>query len=168
VDVNLVIEFAGGTLLRYACGLPLWTGDGPRLNDGFMEREAKGNLGRRKRLRRTVAEKRRIVELSLQPGLSVAGVAQAEGINANQIFTWRREYSSGQLVEPEETATSLLPVVMASGRAEADAELVATVSPVLSIPLGAIRIEFRGRASITVEHGADSALLRTILESLRR
>jgi transposase len=133
-----------------------------------MEREDKGNLGRRKRLRRTVEEKRRVVELSLQPGMSVAAVAQAEGINANQIFTWRREYSSGQLVEPEETATSLLPVVMASGSTEADADLIAAVSPVISMPVGSIRIEFQGRASITVEHGADRALLRTILESLRR
>lgn len=119
-------------------------------------------------MRRTVAEKRRIVELVLQPGTSVAAVAQAEGINANQIFTWRREYLDGQLVEPEETATSLLPVVMASASSEGDAELVAAVSPVLSTPVGSIRIDFRGRASITVEHGADSALLRTILESLRR
>ena len=133
-----------------------------------MEREDKGSSGRRKRLRRTVAEKRRIVELSLQPGTSVAGVAQSEGINANQIFTWRREYLDGQLVEPEETATSLLPVVMASASSEGDAELVAAVSPVLSTPVGSIRIDFQGRASITVEHGADSALLRTILESLRR
>jgi len=133
-----------------------------------MEREDKGKPSRRKRLRRTVAEKRRIVELSLEPGMSVASVAQAEGINANQIFSWRREYLDGQLVEREETATSLLPVVMASDNLEADAELVAAVSPVVSIPVGSIRIDFHGRASITVEHGADSSLLRTILESLRR
>jgi len=131
-----------------------------------MEREDKGKPSRRKRLRRTVAEKRRIVELSLEPGMSVASVAQAEGVNANQIFTWRREYLDGQLVEREETATSLLPVVMAS--APPDVELDAVVSPVLSAPVGSIRIDFHGRASITVEHGADSSLLRTILESLRR
>jgi transposase len=133
-----------------------------------MEREDKAKPSRRKRLRRTVAEKRRVVELSLEPGMSVASVAQAEGINANQIFTWRREYLDGQLVEREETATSLLPVVMASDNLEAHAELVAAVPPVLSIPVGSIRIDLLGRASITVEHGADSALLRTILASLRR
>jgi transposase len=133
-----------------------------------MEREDKVKPSRRKRLRRTVAEKRRIVELSLEPGMSVAAVAQAEGINANQIFTWRREYLDGQLVEREETATSLLPVVMASDACDADVELVGAVSPGLSMPVGSIRIDFQGRASITVEHGADSALLRTILESLRR
>jgi transposase len=133
-----------------------------------MEREDKAKPSRRKRLRRTIEEKRRIVELSLQPGMSVAAIAQAEGINANQIFTWRREYLDGQLVEREETATSLLPVVMASDNPEAHAELVAAAPSVLSIPVGSIRIDFHGRASITVEHGADSALLRTIRESLRR
>jgi transposase len=133
-----------------------------------MEREDKARPVRGKRLRRPVAEKRRIVELSFEPGMSVAGVAQEEGINANQIFTWRREYRNGQLVEPEETAASLLPVVMASTSSEADAEQAAAVSDVPVGPVGAIHIDFLGRASITVEHGADCALLRTILESLRR
>jgi hypothetical protein len=33
---------------------------------------------------------------------------------------------------------------------------------------GAIHIELSGRATISVESGADSALLRSILESLRK
>lgn len=120
------------------------------------------------RLRRPVAEKRRIVELSFAPGMSIAGVAQTEGINANQLHTWRREYRNGQLVEPEDTTALLLPVVMASASSEANAELPVTVSAVSSGPAGAIHIDFLGRASITVEYGADSALLRTIMESLCR
>jgi hypothetical protein len=57
---------------------------------------------------------------------------------------------------------------MALDNPEAHAELVAEIPPILSIPVGSIRVDFHGRASITVEQGADSALLRTILESLRR
>jgi hypothetical protein len=34
--------------------------------------------------------------------------------------------------------------------------------------LGSIHIEFPGRAMISVESGADPALLRSILESLRK
>jgi len=45
-----------------------------------------------KRRFRTVEEKRRIVEETLQPGGSVAGIARAHGVNANQVFTWRRLY----------------------------------------------------------------------------
>jgi transposase len=66
-----------------------------------------------------MAEKRRIVESVLQPGVSVARVAQAEGVNANQVFKWRREYRSGRLVEAEKSTTSLLPVVVSATSFEA-------------------------------------------------
>ena len=42
-----------------------------------------------------VAEKRRIVELTLEPEASVAHLAQAAGVNANQVFQWRREFHNG-------------------------------------------------------------------------
>ena len=48
----------------------------------------------------SVAEKRRIVELTLEPGASVALVARAHGVNANQVFEWRRAFERGELVEP--------------------------------------------------------------------
>ncbi len=48
--------------------------------------------GRRVRRWRSVAEPRRIVELTLVPGASVALVARAHGVNANQVFKWRREF----------------------------------------------------------------------------
>ena len=41
-----------------------------------------------KRVYRTVVEKRRIVELTLQAGASVAKVALAEGVNSHQVFDW--------------------------------------------------------------------------------
>ena len=46
------------------------------------------------------AEKRRIVELTFEPGASVALVARANGVNANQVFKWRRAFERGELVEP--------------------------------------------------------------------
>jgi hypothetical protein len=39
---------------------------------------------------------------------------------------------------------------------------------VVPITRGAIHVEFPGRAVISVESGADSVLLRSILESLRK
>ena len=42
-----------------------------------------------KRQRRSIAEKRRIVEETLVEGASVARVARAHGVNANQVFYWR-------------------------------------------------------------------------------
>src|SRR5215510_13650566 len=51
------------------------------------------------RQRRSVAEKRRMVEETLIPGASVARVARLHGVNANQLFGWRRLYLSGRLGE---------------------------------------------------------------------
>lgn len=61
------------------------------------------------RQRRSIAEKRRIVEETLVPGASVARVARAHGINANQVFGWRRLYLAGRLGEPK-PGIKLLPV----------------------------------------------------------
>ena len=111
--------------------------------------------GRRVRRWRSVAEKRRIVELTLVPGASVALVARAHGVNANQVFKWRREFERGELSEPVSASASLLPVVLAGGD-----------KPQTSS--GCIHIELQGCALISIESGADPALLRTILESLRK
>jgi transposase len=106
---------------------------------------------RRVRRWRSVAEKRRIVELTLEPGASVALVARANGVNANQVFKWRRALERGELAEASTAIETR----------EAGAEEQPTAG-------GAIHIEFPGRATISVECGADPALLRSILESLRK
>jgi transposase len=54
-----------------------------------------------------VAEKRRIVEETLEPNASVAKVARVHGVNANQVFAWRRQYRQGLLGDEQETANSL-------------------------------------------------------------
>jgi transposase len=125
-------------------------------------------MGRR---RWSLEEKRRIVELTLPAGASVARVAQAEGVNANQVFLWRRAYRNGEL-RGDGGPVGLLPVVIGSDAASVP-EIVAEaeVSPVGASPAepsGAIHIELPGRAMISVERGADRALLRTVLESLQR
>ena len=121
--------------------------------------------GRRSRRFQTISEKRRIAELTFEPGASVALVARVHGVNANQVFKWRRALTRGELSEPAAASTSLLPVVMAapceaiSATGEADAKE-------RSVPNGSIHIEFPGRAMISVERGADPSLVRSILESL--
>ena len=53
---------------------------------------------RRVRRWRSVAEKRRIVELTQEPGASVALVARVPaGWCANQVFKWRRALESGEV-----------------------------------------------------------------------
>jgi len=68
-------------------------------------------LGAAQRQRRSIAEKRRIVEETLVEGASIARVARAHGINANQVFGWRRLYRAGRLGDRKATM-KLLPVHM--------------------------------------------------------
>jgi transposase-like protein len=58
---------------------------------------------------RSIAEKRQIVEETLVEGVSVVRIARAHGVNANQVFGWRRLYLSGRLGEQKATM-KLLPV----------------------------------------------------------
>jgi transposase len=50
-----------------------------------------------KKRRRSVEERRKIVEETLQPGASVSRVARRHNVNANQVFYWRRLYREGRL-----------------------------------------------------------------------
>src|SRR5437867_12747502 len=61
-----------------------------------------------KRQHRNVETKRKLVEATLVPGASVARGARRNGVNTNQLFTWRRLYLAGRLGEAQES-TKLLP-----------------------------------------------------------
>jgi transposase len=129
--------------------------------------EQEAETGRRPRRFRTVSEKRRIAELTFEPGGSVALLARAHGVNANQVFKWRRALKRGELNEPAAAPAALLPVMLSAPCESANGTgRVAVKSQ--PTPGGAIHIEFPGRVMISVESGADAALLRSILESLRK
>jgi transposase len=120
------------------------------------------------RIRRSVSEKRRIVELTFQPGMSVARVAQAEGVNSHQVFQWRRAYRLGELADCGERSSALLPVVISSFDSEAAADTQMAASEKSPASSGAIRVELRGGTRISIESGVDPATLRAVLESLRK
>jgi transposase len=69
---------------------------------------------RRKKRRRTIGERREIVEETLLPGASVSRVARRHDMNANQVFYWRKLYREGQLGST--TDTQLVPVKVANDR----------------------------------------------------
>src|SRR5271154_2895644 len=84
------------------------------------------------RQRRSVEERRLIVEETLEAGSSVARVALKHGVNANQVFKWRRLHEAGRLGTRVVREVQLLPVRVAeeqevpqseepSGAAEASA-----------------------------------------------
>ena len=111
------------------------------------------------RHRRSIAEKRRIVEATLAEGASVARVARAHGVNANQVFQWRRQYRAGRLGDTPPTL-KLLPVTVEASMTAPG--LQAPAEPASS----AIHIKL-GHVQIRIEGTPDVALLRLVLESLR-
>src|SRR5687767_8369023 len=67
--------------------------------DTSTVRAAIDTLGRRvaRRRFRSLEEKIKIVAESRLVGASVAEVARRHGVNANQVFTWRRQHEQGVL-----------------------------------------------------------------------
>ena len=120
---------------------------------------------REPRRRRAVTEKRRIVEETLEPGASVAKVARAHGVNANQVFAWRRQYRQGLLGAGQEAA-NLLPVHVtgtrlstthrAGRRPAAHRTAEAAGAIYVELPKGQLRITGR----------VDAEALRAVLEQL--
>jgi transposase len=106
-------------------------------------------------------ERRRVVEETLEAGASVARVALKYGVNANQVFQWRRLYRDGKLGAAPESAMKLLPVRVV------DDEELPRPAPVAPASSGAIHIELPGEVRISVEGSVDPVLVRAVLMSLR-
>jgi transposase len=124
-----------------------------------------------KRQRRSIAEKRRIVELAMQPGASIARVAREHGVNSNMVHYWRNLYRQGRLGEKPIDGIGLLPVSVKESPANAVVDSVTKLSSTPELrPAsgpGNIYIEFP-KIHLRVESGADAALLRVVLETLQR
>jgi transposase len=54
------------------------------------------STAKKRQRRRTIKERRDIVEETLVPGASVARVARRHEVNANQVFYWRKLYREGR------------------------------------------------------------------------
>ena len=122
------------------------------------ENEAGGDSVGRRHFR-SKQERRQIAEESLQPGTSAAIVARRHGVNANQVFLWRRLYREGLLdVKPAQ----LMPVRIG--------EVIGDFIPGHAATRhygGTISVEL-GRVRIRVEGSVDPESLRTILEHIGR
>src|ERR1700733_7487660 len=111
-----------------------------------------------KRRYRSKQERRQIVEETLQPGASVAVIARQHGVNANQVFYWRKLYREGRLdVGP--ATPQLMPVRIS--------EVVSGEPAPTKFYAGVIVVEL-GRARIRIEGAVDADSLRLILERLGR
>jgi transposase len=115
---------------------------------------------RTKKRRRTIKEKRDIVEETLVSGASVARVARKHDVNANQVFYWRKLFREGRLgisMNPQ-----LLPV-----KVEAEQATEPVKRNVQTLSSGTMEIEFP-KGTLRIAGSVDVAALRAVLESLAR
>jgi len=102
----------------------------------------------------------------LEPGASVARVARAHGVNANQVFHWRRQYRQGLLGEGHAEALKLLPVhVTGATVSKAHRTVRRQSAHRTTVAAGAIHVELpKGHLRITGRVHAEA--LRAVLEQL--
>ncbi|MRW94829.1 transposase [Duganella sp. FT80W] len=88
--------------------------------------------------------KRALVALSLEPGASVGRIAHEHGVNANQVFSWRRLYEQGRLGVPALMRDEgLLPVVL-SPTAPAPNGNISSTNGTIVLDLGEVRVRIEG------------------------
>ena len=98
------------------------------------------------------------MEETVEAGASVAVIARQHGVNANQVFHWRKLYREGQL-DVASAAAQLVPVRIS--------EVMSGESASAKSCAGVIVVEL-GRARIRVEGAVDTDSFRLILERLSR
>jgi transposase len=112
----------------------------------------------KKRLRRSIEEKRRIVEETLRPRASVARVARRHAVNANQVFYWRKKYREGGLGE---ASGKLLPVTLADDCLRRSGRAGYAPAPAA----GSMEIKL-AKGTVRVAGDIDVVVLRTAIECL--
>jgi transposase len=105
--------------------------------EGIVDTLGQGSpaTAKAKKRRRTITERRDIVEETLVPGASVARMARRHDVSANQVFYWRKLYREERL--GISIATPFLPVKV---KAERLSETAREDDPTLS--LGTMEIKF--------------------------
>ena len=85
--------------------------------------------------------KHELIEASLRPGVSVAGLALEHGVNANQLRKWMRQYQRQQgeaptVVAKAPTLPTFIPVVAAGVRGRTEYRLRATLRNGVEVDFG--------------------------------
>lgn len=118
---------------------------------------------KRRRKRWPEALKREIVAATLVPGASVSVVARQYGVNANQVFSWRRRYREASEPSPGASPTpGLLPVTITPAPEDEPA------APPTLADSDTIEIEVPGTYRVRVGSGFDPRSLKRVLDVLRR
>lgn len=125
--------------------------------------ESLGGRGVRQRRSYSLEDKRRIVAESYEPGTSVSQVARRNDINANLLFTWRR-----QLRKPLRTQApaALIPVELLRVK-ESDAPPARASGDSAPPATGMMEIVLVDGVRLRVDSQVDGAALRRVLAVLQ-
>ena len=142
-----------------------------------MREHSNGKNGVRRLKRWPVELKRRIVEETFAPGVSVSIVARRHNANANQVFEWRNKYQQGTLVDKRAAKKASaghdlipvgvigrgvpMPLLSDSPRAYRRKE---TAPPKL---YGVIEITLRDGTKLRVDAGIHEYALRRVLAAVK-
>ena len=104
----------------------------------------------RQRRRWSRAEKERIVAAAMEPGAVASAVAREAGIQASQLFRWRRQLHGGQRFA---SLTLEVPTVTA---------------PITALPLspGVIEVEFTTDARLRIRGPVDVPIVSALMQAL--
>ncbi len=116
--------------------------------------------GRRRRRSWSAEEKRRIVDETYAPGASVSIVARRHDVNANMLFTWRREMEAA-VAPGSENAVKFVAATI--GAAATPVTL-----PALSVNAGRMEIVLAGGDRVIVGVDVDAAALTRVVKVLGR
>jgi transposase len=124
--------------------------------------------GPRTRRRWSLQEKLRIVQETLEPGVSVPVVARRHCVNANQLFIWRGQHRRGELMaRPDgDRPARLLRVEIQPSAAETPEPAARRESE--PEPVGCMEIHFPGGQRVTVRGRIDAKALRILVRELSR
>ena len=129
-------------------------------------REVHGEVlsGPERRRRWSLEEKLRILAQSVAPGSSASLVCRLHGISSGQLYTWRRQFRTGEL-------TGFAPVRLAPPVEELPMA-AAPVDPMPTLPEpdrradGTIEVELPSGVKLRLSGAVDEAALRRVLSAL--
>jgi transposase len=123
----------------------------------------------RRRRHWTPLEKQRLIAETLGPGASVSRVARRHDVNANLLFTWRRQARPGLLGGPPPVAAGgeslpLIPITVTPD----DAVRPPRRPPAPASRTGIIEIMLPSGERVRVDAWVDEPALRRVLLAIRR